>query len=146
MKPKELTAIKTHWGASSVVQRLSSLQWLGVWRFGSQGTDYQAMLWQVSHMLSRRWARMWAQRQSSSANRGGLVADVSTELIFLKKVAKNPLKSLQKNQIKYLGGGLSDIFHFTWLICYKPAFKNQWSWQSYNFRIPKGMRDHFDYL
>ena len=50
------------------------------------GTAWWAMLWQASHMWGRGgWARMLAQGQSSSAKRGGLVADVSSGLIFLKK-------------------------------------------------------------
>ena len=47
---------------------------------------YQAMLWQGSQIKNGgRWARMLAQGQSSSAKRGGLVADVTSGLIFLKK-------------------------------------------------------------
>ena len=53
----------------------------------------QVMLWQASYMQSRgRWAWMLAQSQSSSAKRGGLVVDVSSELIFLKKVKKEKEK------------------------------------------------------
>ena len=53
-------------------------------------TAYQAMLWQVSHIENRgRWAQMLAQSQSPSAKRGGLVANVSSGLIFLKKQTKN---------------------------------------------------------
>ena len=44
------------------------------------------MLWQASHTSSGgRWEQMLAQSQSSSAKRGGLAADVSSGLIFLKK-------------------------------------------------------------
>ena len=49
-------------------------------------TVHQPMLWQAFHIESRgRWARMLTQGQSSSAKRGGLAADVSSGLIFLKK-------------------------------------------------------------
>ena len=49
-------------------------------------TAYQAMLRQVSHISNRgRKAQMLAQGQPSSAKTGGLVADVSSGLIFLKK-------------------------------------------------------------
>ena len=49
-------------------------------------TTHPAMLWQMSHIQNRgRWAQMLAQGQSSLAKRGGLAADVSSGLIFLKK-------------------------------------------------------------
>ena len=61
-----------------------------VWILGAYlRTAYQAMLWQASHIDNRgRWAWMLAQGQSSSAKRGGLAADVSSGLIFLKKKIK----------------------------------------------------------
>ena len=54
------------------------------------GTAWQkAMLWSASHGYSRgRWAWMLAEGQSSSAKSGGLAADVSSGLIFLKKRKK----------------------------------------------------------
>ena len=52
-------------------------------------TACQAMLWQASHVSSRgRQAQVLAQGQPSSAKRGGLAADVSSRLIFLKKKKK----------------------------------------------------------
>ena len=52
------------------------------------------MLWQASHIESRRrWTRMLAQGQSSSAKRGGLAADVSSGLIFLKKTKNKKQKN-----------------------------------------------------
>ena len=49
-------------------------------------TAHQAVLWETSHIETRvRWAQMLAQAQSSSAKRGGLVADVSSGLILLGK-------------------------------------------------------------
>ena len=49
-------------------------------------TANQAMLWQTFHMWNRgRWAEMLAQGHSSFAKWGGLVADVSSGLVFLKK-------------------------------------------------------------
>ena len=68
--------------------RSASVAWgLPVWMPGADlRTAPQAMLYQASHIQSRgRWARMSAQGQSSSAKRGGLVANVSSGLIFLKK-------------------------------------------------------------
>ena len=60
-----------------------------------RGMAWQAMLWQASHIQSRgRRAWMLAQGQSSSAKRGGLAADVSSELIFLKNK-----KSYRKKQL-----------------------------------------------
>ena len=41
---------------------------------------------------------MLAQGQSSSAKRGGLVADVSSELIFLKEKKKKKEKNLKKRE------------------------------------------------
>ena len=43
---------------------------------------------------------MLAQGQSSSAKRGGLVADVSSGLIFLKKQKKNPFEN--SNMCSYI--------------------------------------------
>ena len=48
-------------------------------------TAYQAMLWQVSHIQNRGGLAQTLAHQSSSAKTGGLAADVSSELIFLKK-------------------------------------------------------------
>ena len=45
---------------------------------------------------------MWAQGQSSSAQRGGFAADVNSELIFLKKW-----------KCKYLGEGSQSISYTT---------------------------------
>ena len=60
---------------------------------GDLHTTCQAMLWQASHIESRgNWAWMLAQGQSSSGKKGGLVADVSSGLILLKK--KKPDKPI----------------------------------------------------
>ena len=75
-----------------MVQRLSLHVLLGQPGFADldPGVDlpmaHQAILWQASHLGSGgAWAQMLAQGQSSSAKRGGLVVDVSSGLIFLKK-------------------------------------------------------------
>ena len=66
-------------------------------------TACQAMLWQASHIQSRgRWAQMLAQGQSSSAKRGGLAADVSSGLIFLKRKSTDILLQLNKLIIKFI--------------------------------------------
>ena len=52
-------------------------------------TACQTMLRQASHIQNRgRWAWMLTQGQSSSAKRGGLAANLSSGLIFLKKTKK----------------------------------------------------------
>ena len=75
------------------------LQWLSLhvllWRPGVHQFASWVQTWHclashavvgVPHIKSRgRWAWMLAHGQSSSAKRGGLATDVSSELIFLKK-------------------------------------------------------------
>ena len=75
-------------------------QWLSLHALGSpgfpssnpgcrHGTAWHTILWKASHIESRgKWAWKLAQRQSSSAKRGGLAGDVSSGLIFLKKKKK----------------------------------------------------------
>ena len=46
------------------------------------------MQWQCPTQNRGRWAEMLAQQQSSAAKRGGLVADVTSGLIFLKRKVK----------------------------------------------------------
>ena len=80
-------------GAGPVAQWLSShvpLQWPGVHWFGSRVPTWHCLasyaVAGVPHIKQGRWAWMLARGQSSSAKRGGLVADVSSGLIFLKKI------------------------------------------------------------
>ena len=62
------------------------------------GTAWRDTLWQASHLESRGgWARMSAQGQSSSADRGGLAADVRSGLIFLKNKIINRFDKISNN-------------------------------------------------
>ena len=61
-------------------------------------TAWRDTLWQASHLESRGgWARMSAQGQSSSADRGGLAADVRSGLIFLKNKIINRFDKISNN-------------------------------------------------
>ena len=91
----------------------SAAQGSPVWILGVDlHTAYQAMLWQVSHIYIRgRWVQILAQGQSSSAKRGGLTADVSSRLIFLKtKKQKKPHWGLEEGR-KWLGKVPSQWWH-----------------------------------
>ena len=76
---------------SLVAQRLSlhiPPWWPGVRRFRSQVQTWHHLASHavagIPHVSKGKWAQMSAQGQSSSAKREGLVADVSSGLIFLK--------------------------------------------------------------
>src|SRR3712207_2934236 len=90
------TAVKFARSASAALGSLVRI--LGV----DLRTAWQAMLCQASHIKSRgRWAWMLAQGQSSSAKRGGLAADVSSGLIFLKKKKKTQKKKKTKFMLSF---------------------------------------------
>ena len=88
-------------GASLVVQRLSAhvlLRWPGVRWFGRWVRTWHRMATHavvgVPHIKWRKMGMMLAQGPSSSAKRGGLAADVSSELTFCKNKNKNKNKNI----------------------------------------------------
>ena len=80
---------------------------------------------------------MLAQGQSSSAKRGGLAADVSSGLIFLKKIKINKNKNNKIKAIRFQG--LSKVGSCTWSEEEGRSIRPSW-WVQVNILRPMGAR------